>query len=77
MFIHNQREMELIAPRARHRVDTQSVQFSSVKPTEHEPSQLIRISLQTAIHKTVLGVAAAAVATPVKLSEHLRIESAG
>ena len=47
------------------------------KPTEHEPSQLIRISLQTAIHNTVLGVAAAAVATPVKLGEHLRIESAG
>lgn len=47
------------------------------KPTEHEPSQLIRTSLQTAIHKTVLGVAAVAVATPVKLSEHPRIESAG
>lgn len=47
------------------------------KPTEHELSQLIRISLQTAKHKAVLGVAAAAVATLLKLSEHPRTESAG
>lgn len=47
------------------------------KPTEHKLSQLIRISLQTAIHKAVLGVAAAAGASLLKLSEHPRTESAG